>query len=196
MARIAVVSDTHVPSRADRLPEWVADRVRDADHTIHAGDFDDADAYETVADLAGEQFTAVAGNMDPAELDLPEVATVTVEGVTIVVIHGTATSGEEYVATITEAIEAELDGGERKDGGTAIAVAGHTHELVDDEIAGVRFLNPGSATGASPAETATMLEVEVAAGDGAGGEVAGGEVTDGDVTVTAFEDGEEIEIDG
>jgi len=180
MARIAVVSDTHVPSRADEIPSWVADRVREADHTIHAGDFDDRDAYETVADLAGEQFTAVAGNMDPAELGLPEVATVTVEGVTFVVVHGTATSGEEYVATITDAIGAEL-GEEREEGdATAIAIAGHTHELTDDEIAGVRFLNPGSATGASPAETATMLEVEVAAGE---------------VDVTAFEDGEEVEIE-
>jgi len=198
MARIAVVSDTHVPSRANEIPSWVADRVRDADHTVHAGDFDDPEAYETMADLAGERFTAVAGNMDPAELGLPEVATVTVEGVTVVVVHGTAKSGEEYVATIMEAIEAGLDGegtagddGEREESDdTAIAIAGHTHDLADDEIAGVRFLNPGSATGASPAESATMLEVEVAAGEGAAGEA------DGNVTVTAFEDGEEIEIEG
>ena len=45
----------------------------------------------------------------------------------------------------------------------------------------MRFLNPGSATGAAPAERATMLTVEV---------------DDGEVDVTAYEDDEEIELAG
>ncbi|WP_135829239.1 metallophosphoesterase family protein [Halorussus halobius] len=172
MPRIALVSDTHVPSRADAVPAWVADRVRAADHTVHAGDLDSPDAYETVVDLADGDLTAVAGNMDPASLDLPEVATLDVEGVRFVVTHGIARSSEEYVATITEAVETRLDG-------EGVAVAGHTHALVDDEMAGVRFLNPGSATGADPAERATMLTVEVG---------------DGEVDVTAYEDDEEVDV--
>lgn len=179
MKQIAIISDTHIPSREDEIPSWVADRVRAADHTIHAGDFDDPEAYEAVADLAGEQFTAVTGNMDPASLDLPESTTVDTEGITFIVTHGTARTGEEYVAAITEAIEAELEE-DRQEEKEAIAVAGHTHDLADDEIAGVRFLNPGSATGADPAETETMLEVEVA---------------DGEVAVTVYEEDEEIEIE-
>ncbi|UPW02195.1 metallophosphatase family protein [Halorussus gelatinilyticus] len=158
MVEIAIVSDTHVPSRADRIPEWVADRVRDADYTVHAGDFDSPAAYETVADLAGENFTAVAGNMDPGSLDLPKVATVEVSGTTFVVTHGTAATEEEYEATVAEAVSEELTG-------PGIAVAGHTHALVDDDIEGIRFLNPGSATGADPANVATMLTVEILEGD-------------------------------
>ncbi|WP_137283990.1 metallophosphoesterase family protein [Halorussus salinisoli] len=157
MVEIAIISDTHVPSRAERIPDWVAERVREADHTIHAGDFDSPEAYETVADLAGENFTAVAGNMDPGSLDLPTVATAEIRGTTFVVTHGTAPTQEEYEATIAEAVSEELDG-------PGIAVAGHTHAVVDDDIEGIRFLNPGSATGADPAVTPTMMTVEIVEG--------------------------------
>jgi hypothetical protein len=174
MTEIAIVSDTHIPSRAGRVPDWVADRVREADHTIHAGDFDSPEAYETIADLAGENFTAVTGNMDPGSLDLPKVATVDIQGTTFVVTHGTAPTAEEYEATIAEVISEELTG-------PGIAVAGHTHEVVDDDIEGIRFLNPGSATGASPAERETMMTVEI---------------IEGDVDVRVFEEDEEIRTTG
>jgi hypothetical protein len=155
---VAILSDTHVPSRADRIPDWVAERVREADHTIHAGDFDSPAAYETIEDLAGADFTAVAGNMDPRSLDLPTVATAEVQGTTFVVTHGTSATDEEYEETIAEAISDELTG-------PGIAVAGHTHAVVDDDIEGIRFLNPGSATGADPANVATMMVVEILEGD-------------------------------
>lgn len=172
MVEIAIISDTHVPSRADRIPDWVADRIREADHTIHAGDFDSPDAYETVVDIAGENFTAVSGNMDPGALGLPEVATVEFGGVPFVVTHGTASTSAEYEETITEAVTEELDG-------SGVAVAGHTHDAADEEIAGVRFLNPGSATAASPADVATMMTVDI---------------VEGGVDVTVYEDGEEVEL--
>ncbi|WP_435180370.1 metallophosphoesterase family protein [Halorussus sp. AFM4] len=173
MVEVAILSDTHVPSRADRIPDWVAERVGEADHTIHAGDFDSPEAYERVADLAGENFTAVAGNMDPASLDLPRVAAVEVSGTTFVVTHGTAAGPDEYEETVAEAISEELTG-------PGIAIAGHTHEVVDDDIEGIRFLNPGSATGASPAERETMMTVEI---------------VEGEVDVRVFEDDEEIEVE-
>jgi hypothetical protein len=40
-------------------------------------------------------------------------------------------------------------------------VAGHTHELLDREVDGVRVLNPGTATGASPASEATLMRLDV-----------------------------------
>jgi predicted phosphodiesterase len=45
-----------------------------------------------------------------------------------------------------------------------VGVAGHTHEVVDTAHRGVRLLNPGSATGAAPAERTTMLTVDVDGG--------------------------------
>ena len=156
MTRVAIVSDTHIPSRAASIPEWVADQIQSAGHTIHAGDFDSQDAYETVRELAGGNLTAVQGNMDP--FDLPRVETVTVEGVTFVVTHGTGSTHdyEERVAGIVR---------ENRGAGTTVGVSGHTHEVMDTEVGGTRLLNPGSATGAAPATRQTMMAATVEDGE-------------------------------
>ena len=44
-------------------------------------------------------------------------------------------------------------------------MSGHTHQLLDTEVDGVRLLNPGSATGADPASTTSMMAVEVEGGN-------------------------------
>jgi len=165
MPEIAVVSDTHVPTRADAIPDWVRERMAEADHVVHAGDFDAAEAYDEVAEIA-DDLTAVAGNMDPVTLDLPAVATLELGGATFVVVHGTGAvrNYRERVAGIV-ADEAESAGA----GPPVVGIAGHTHQLLDERVTAngrtVRLLNPGSATGADPATEATMLAVEAADGD-------------------------------
>lgn len=156
MTRVAIVSDTHIPSRASSIPEWVADQIRSADHTIHAGDFDSQDAFETVHELADGDLTAVRGNTDP--LDLPRVETITVESVTFVVTHGTGSAHdyEERVAGIVR---------ENRGTGTTVGVSGHTHEVMDTEVGGIRLLNPGSATAATPATQETMMAATVEDGE-------------------------------
>ncbi|MFB6304100.1 MAG: metallophosphoesterase family protein [Haloferacaceae archaeon] len=151
MTSIAIVSDTHVPSRAPSVPEWVADRLAAADHVVHAGDFDSPAAFERVRELAGgaERLTAVRGNADPRSLDLPRVATVERGGVTLVVTHGDGTP-HDY----RERVAARV----RSHGGPdAVGVCGHTHERMDERADGVRLLNPGSATGVRPAREASMF---------------------------------------
>lgn len=85
--RLAIVSDSHIPERETAIPEPFGDRIADADHTIHVGDVQTADALATLRDRSTE-LTAVRGNVDPPDLDLPSVATVENEGVTVVVTHG------------------------------------------------------------------------------------------------------------
>ncbi|MFC5970849.1 metallophosphoesterase family protein [Halomarina salina] len=173
--RIAVCSDTHVPSRADAIPDWVREELTEADHVIHAGDFDSPAAYDDVADLAAE-LTAVRGNMDRdvTDDDLPETATVELDGVLFVVTHGTG-SVEDYdervAATVEEAAgETELP---------VVGVSGHTHQVRDETVPatgpdtdrqtpfadGIRMLNPGSATGADPATRTTMMVLHVDDGE-------------------------------
>jgi len=150
MVEIAVIGDTHVPSRAQSLPEWVRNRVRRADRTVHVGDFDSGNAYDQVREVTGDGLVAVTGNMDPS-LDLPSVATFELEGVSFVVTHGTGpTSG--YEDRVAQTVRAE-DGD--------VGVAGHTHEPLDTTYRGVRLLNPGSATGAAPATATSMLTLTV-----------------------------------
>jgi len=153
---VAIISDTHIPSRASHVPSWVRERVRDADHVIHAGDFDTRDALATVEDLASG-LTAVSGNMD-RRLDLPVVDTVEIGGVEFVVTHGTGskTGYEERVAKTVR---------DHASDGPTVGVAGHTHEPLDETVDGVRLLNPGSATGAAPATRTSMLTVQVDDGE-------------------------------
>jgi len=159
MTTIAIVSDTHVPSRASAVPEWVRETVASADRVIHAGDFDTEETYETFRDLAGEELVAVRGNMDPPGAGLPETAGLRPDGVEFVVTHGDGHTGS-YRDRVLETVHREAD-----DPDAAVGVSGHTHELHDEVVDGIRLLNPGSATGAAPASSASMLVVEVADGD-------------------------------
>jgi putative phosphoesterase len=161
--RLAIISDTHVPARADAIPGWVADEVRRADHVVHAGDVQDAATLDRVRGLASG-LTAVRGNVDP-DLGLPSTATVAAGGVTVVVTHGTGDRAgyERRVARTVK--EHAGDGADGPAPANAVGVAGHTHEPLDTVHDGVRILNPGSATGANPAERTTMLTAEASGGD-------------------------------
>ena len=152
---IAIVSDTHIPSRASRIPDPFRERIETADHVVHAGDFDSEGALSNVRALSS-RLTAVGGNMDP-RIGLPDRATVELGGVTFVVTHGTG-SKRGYEDRVANIVREEV-------GPDAVGVAGHTHELLDTTHGGVRLLNPGSATGAAPAESATMLTATVRDGE-------------------------------
>jgi putative phosphoesterase len=152
---VAIVSDTHVPSRAQHIPDQFRERIRTADHVLHAGDFDSKGALADMRDLAPE-LTAVHGNMDP-RVGLPSVATVELGGVSFVLTHGTGAK-RGWADRVAQTVRAEAEK-------PRVGVAGHTHEVVDTDHGGVRILNPGSATGAAPADRTTMLTAEVADGD-------------------------------
>jgi putative phosphoesterase len=124
-----------------------------ADHVVHAGDFDSSAAYAEIEDLAPE-LTAVAGNTDPA-MGLPGVATVEREGVRIAVTHGHRAARGSYEDNLRRTARQE---------GADVAVGGHTHRTLDTEANGIRLLNPGSATAAAPATTASLLTVTAADG--------------------------------
>ncbi|QLG49542.1 metallophosphoesterase family protein [Natrinema halophilum] len=158
MPRVALVSDTHVPSRERIVPDWVVAELERADHVIHAGDFDSREAYERIASYANGELTAVRGNTDPPTIEVPHIDTIEIAGVPFVVTHGSGSlSGwNQRVAEIATSSAPDAD---------PIAVAGHTHEVVDDIVDGVRVLNPGSATGAAPADRATMYVATVENGD-------------------------------
>jgi putative phosphoesterase len=153
---IAIIGDTHVPSRARAIPDWVEAQVEAADHVVHTGDFDSRRAYDRVRDLAAH-LTAVRGNTDPNhDLGLPTVATLVAGGVEFVVTHGDGRgSYDDLVLDRTRA------GG----GDGAVGVAGHTHRPRDDVVDGVRLLNPGSATGANPRDVPTTIEATAEDGE-------------------------------
>lgn len=162
--RIVLISDTHIPSRARKFPKWVEAEIRSADHTIHAGDIGSRSTYEDLESLTNGNLTAVRGDKDPPDLELPTVTTVELGGRSLVVIHRGDGSGDR----LQNVREVVLEHG----GTNAIGVTGHTHHPADETIDGVRILNPGSATGAFPTTTISMMKMIV---------------TDGSVTVEILE---------
>lgn len=152
---IALISDSHIPSRAQRLPDAFRDRVAGADHVIHAGDFDSKSALADMRDLA-PALTAVSGNMDP-QVGLPVVATADLGDVEFVVTHGTG-SKRGYEQRVADTVQ------EHATSSNAVGVSGHTHEVLDTTHDGVRLLNPGSVTGAAPASRTTMMTATVSDG--------------------------------
>lgn len=168
---IAVLADTHIPGQASGLPDAFHERIRAADHVVHAGDFGSIDAYETIA-AAADRLTAVYGNADPLEIDLPAVASLAADGLSVVVLHGIVNpvqravgSSEGVVFDRSDWLAAVAETARSRADGPVVGVAGHTHEVEDVSYDGVRLLNPGSATGAGRAETATMMTATLADGD-------------------------------
>jgi putative phosphoesterase len=168
MASVAVLGDTHsYHDLRETVPAWVRAEVEAADYTLHAGDFVTPTALEFFRELAAE-LVAVRGNADVG-VDLPEVATLTVEGVHLVVTHppdvGDASlDWGAYDRAVLTAVGSAGNGRSAGGGKPVVAVAGHTHRVIDEVVGGVRLLNPGSATGALPAERPTMLRLHVSGG--------------------------------
>lgn len=153
MPQLALISDTHIPQRAEAIPDVFLERLRAADHVIHAGDFTASEVLETLRELFNGHLTAVHGNMDSSTLGLPAVATHQVDAVPFVVTHGTG-SPHTYEERVARTVINEA-------GTDAVGLAGHTHEVLDTTVNGIRILNPGSATGAAPADRTTMMTLSV-----------------------------------
>jgi hypothetical protein len=173
--QVAVVSDTHVPTRAGETPEWVRRRVGAADHVVHAGDFDSVVELDRFVSRA-VGLTAVRGNVDPPDVELPRVATFEPPGLdyTLVVTHGHLGEGT-YRERVARVVAANSD----RPPARTLGVCGHTHRLMDERVDGYRLLNPGSATETRPMGGGSMLTVDLAA-DG--------------VTVTAYHDDDPLDV--
>lgn len=173
--RLALVSDSHIPARATSIPETFSELIRGANHVIHAGDFESAEVVDEFEGLA-DALTAVHGNADPADIGLPAVADVTIDDITFVVTHGTLNlpeaavyghdgtvlTGEDWVKAIADTARVRT---RAWDGDGVVGIGGHTHRVEDTVYEGVRVLNPGSVTGADPADGPTMMTVDVADGE-------------------------------
>ncbi len=152
--QVALVSDSHVPERADGIPDEVLNECEDSDMVVHAGDFTSPETYQTFNET--NELVAVRGNMDRG-LSLPHVDSFAAGGVEFAVTHGTG-SLDGYRDRVAEAAREEV-------GDEAVVVSGHTHKVTDIVHDGIRILNPGSCTAAEPASTATMMLVEAENGE-------------------------------
>jgi putative phosphoesterase len=134
---VAVISDTHLPRGARRLPDTCVERIAAADLLLHAGDFMTAEVVREL-EAIGPPLVGVHGNVDSAEVRrlLPAERVVGVEDARIALVHDAG----PRVGRL-ERLRARF--GDR----ASAVVFGHSH-LPLHEIAsdGFQIFNPGSPT--------------------------------------------------
>jgi|SRR5690554_1350299 len=166
--RLLLIADTHLPTRARRLPDQVWQAVDEADLVVHAGDWVEPALLDELEQRAS-RLVGVWGNNDGAELRarLPEVARETIDGIRFAVVHETgAATGRESRCDATYP-------------NTDVLVFGHSHIPWDTVTpGGMRLLNPGSPTDrrrqpdctylTAVADAGTLRDVELVVVDPAG----------------------------
>jgi putative phosphoesterase len=135
---IAVISDTHLPRGARRIPDACVARMRESDLVIHAGDIATREVLEQIEETAAKPVVAVHGNVDSAELRnaLPESRVVDADGAKIAVVHDAGPATGRLTRMRKRFPDARA------------VVFGHSHIplLERDERDGFQIFNPGSPT--------------------------------------------------
>ncbi|GGQ68676.1 metallophosphoesterase family protein [Streptomyces pilosus] len=134
--RLLLMSDTHLPKRAKRLPEPLLEEVPRADVVFHAGDWVDTDTLDLL-ESRSRRLIAVYGNNDGLGLRarLPETAYAELEGLRFAVVHETGPSQGRDARCAARFPD------------TDVLVFGHSHIPWDTTAStGLRLLNPGSPT--------------------------------------------------
>jgi putative phosphoesterase len=123
MKRVGLISDTH-----GLLRPPVLEFLRGSDLILHAGDILDGETLRELGRIA--PVTAVRGNNDwgPWAERIEESELVTVEGISIFVVHDIADLPSHARARAAR-----------------VVVTGHSHKPVVQERDGVLLVNPGSA---------------------------------------------------
>jgi uncharacterized protein len=149
---IAVISDTHMPRGARRLPEACVERIAAADLLLHAGDFSTLEVLRELEGI-GPPVAGVHGNVDSADLRrlLPAERVVEAEGARIAMVHDAGPR------------RGRLERMRRRFGDRAnVLVFGHSHLPLHEQAPdGFQIFNPGSPTERRRAPSHTMGLISV-----------------------------------
>ncbi|MGH3511762.1 MAG: metallophosphoesterase family protein [Pseudonocardiaceae bacterium] len=152
--KLLLMADTHVPQRARDLPEQLWRAVDEADVVVHAGDWVCVELLDALL-ARSDRLIGVVGNNDGPALcaRLPEVATVELIGVRLVVVHETGSARGREQRCAARFPDAD------------VVVFGHSH-IPWDTVAptGLRLLNPGSPTDRRRQPTCSWINAEIIGG--------------------------------
>ena len=124
---IGVLSDTHGTIHPRLIPLF---REAQVELILHAGDVGEPYVLTTLSSIA--EVVAVRGNVDVGKLaSLPEEIRNTYEGIDIYMTH-IGGKPEAWIRTLPAPKP-------------QVAICGHSHVALLEELDGVLFLNPGSA---------------------------------------------------
>jgi len=140
--RIGMISDTHGLLR----PEAAA-RLAGVDHIVHAGDIGRPEIVDQLAGIA--PVTAIRGNVDTGgwAAAYPETRTVSLGGRRLYLLHD---RNDLRIDPVAEGIDA--------------VISGHSHRPLIETVAGVLYLNPGSAGPRRFSLPVTLATLEIAGG--------------------------------
>jgi len=133
--KIGVISDTHIPERANDIPKEVYLAFKDVDLIIHAGDLVTIKVLESLRKIA--QVKAVLGNMDSSDLhkELKAREEFQIKNFKIGLTHGSG-----HPAKLLDLIK------DRFPKETDIVIFGHSHRPFNEKIDKTLFFNPGTPT--------------------------------------------------
>ena len=135
---IAVISDSHIPSRAQKIPEKFEQKLEEADIVVHCGDFETEQVYNDLKQYG--ELIGVKGNCDRFKLD--NSVRFKRKNIDFAVYHGSGIQPRGHHPTLINA--ANKIGGD-------VLFHGHTHQQEVVKKEGKILLNPGSCTGAGGA---------------------------------------------
>ncbi len=126
---VGVLSDSH--GDVGRAEQAVL-AMSDIDLLVHAGDFYSDAMY--LSDRFGIEVRAVIGNCDRC-VPGPDEDLLEFEGHRIYLTHGHFYGVKQGLMRLSARV---------RDVGAEMAIFGHTHMFQDEELDGIRYLNPGS----------------------------------------------------
>ena len=150
---MAIISDTHMPHGARRLPAACLERLRGAEAIIHAGDICTLEVLAEIRAL-GPPVHAVHGNVDdaPTRAALPQATTIALGARTLAVLHDAGPA------------RGRLQRMRRRFPGADAVIFGHSHIPLHETAPDGAFaiLNPGSPTERrrAPCHTMGVAELE------------------------------------
>jgi uncharacterized protein len=143
--QIAIISDTHMPRRARRLPDRCVARLRAADLIVHAGDLVTISVLRELESYGA--VVAVQGNIDDDAVRdaLPATAAFDADGAQIAVVHDAGPAAGRVARLRARFPEADA------------VIFGHSHlPLHEYGPDGFQIFNPGSPTDRRQAPRHTM----------------------------------------
>lgn len=147
LARVGLVSDTHLPPRLRGLPPALFAALDGVDLILHAGDVGDLVVLDDLSRIA--PVTAVHGNDDTsaAHQELPYQQVIAVAGVRILLWHGHyADPDEEHASRHDERLIPKLDwiAARARRARATVAIFGHWHIPLAYRSSDVLVVNPGA----------------------------------------------------
>jgi len=137
--KIVVLSDTHIPVNASKIPEQILDEFKDANLIVNSGDFHTIEVVQELENYGN--FVAVHGNMDSDDIvkKLPEKVIININNgdkkFKIGLTHGYG-APEGIEERVSSMFNEKLD----------CIIFGHSHKPFNNKIGDTLFFNPGSVT--------------------------------------------------